>query len=105
VRAADAPNMRVWSATRASNSASPPAASSAPVRATASQGREVGVQVAVYRRVLVGLGRHCRVVRAEHPAKEALGFQRNHVVADAGHSVQGDQPAALVAILRELAGA
>jgi pimeloyl-ACP methyl ester carboxylesterase len=42
---------------------------------------------------------------AEHPAKDALGFQRTHVVADAGHSVQGDQPASLVAILRDLAGA
>ena len=33
-------------------------------------------------------------------AKGAPGFQRTHVVADAGHSVQGDQPAALVDILR-----
>jgi pimeloyl-ACP methyl ester carboxylesterase len=33
-------------------------------------------------------------------AKGAPGFQRTHVVADSGHSVQGDQPAALVGILR-----
>jgi pimeloyl-ACP methyl ester carboxylesterase len=33
-------------------------------------------------------------------AKGAPGFQRTHVVADSGHSVQGDQPAALVDILR-----
>ena len=33
-------------------------------------------------------------------AKGAPGFRRTHVVADAGHSVQGDQPAALVAILK-----
>jgi pimeloyl-ACP methyl ester carboxylesterase len=37
---------------------------------------------------------------AESFAKGAPGFQRTHVVADAGHSVQGDQPAALVDILR-----
>ncbi|GFG53438.1 alpha/beta hydrolase [Mycolicibacterium agri] len=37
---------------------------------------------------------------AEAFAKGAPGFQRTHVVADAGHSVQGDQPAALVEILR-----
>ena len=30
----------------------------------------------------------------------APGFLRTHVVADSGHSVQGDQPAALVEILR-----
>jgi pimeloyl-ACP methyl ester carboxylesterase len=35
-------------------------------------------------------------------AKAAPGFQRTHVVADSGHSVQGDQPAALVEILRGL---
>ena len=35
-------------------------------------------------------------------AKNAPGFQRTHVVPDAGHSVQGDQPAALVALLREI---
>jgi pimeloyl-ACP methyl ester carboxylesterase len=35
-------------------------------------------------------------------AKGAPGFQRTHVVPDAGHSVQGDQPAALVAILRDI---
>jgi pimeloyl-ACP methyl ester carboxylesterase len=33
-------------------------------------------------------------------AKGAPGFQRTHVVADSGHSVQGDQPGALVDILR-----
>jgi pimeloyl-ACP methyl ester carboxylesterase len=33
-------------------------------------------------------------------AKGAPGFQRTHVVADAGHSVQGDQPQTLVDILR-----
>jgi pimeloyl-ACP methyl ester carboxylesterase len=33
-------------------------------------------------------------------AKGAPGFQRTIVVADSGHSVQGDQPAALVEILR-----
>ncbi|MDP9166344.1 MAG: alpha/beta hydrolase [Actinomycetota bacterium] len=33
-------------------------------------------------------------------AAAAPGFQRTHVVPDAGHSVQGDQPAALVEILR-----
>jgi len=32
-------------------------------------------------------------------AKRAPGFLRTHVVADSGHSVQGDQPAALVEIL------
>jgi pimeloyl-ACP methyl ester carboxylesterase len=37
---------------------------------------------------------------AETFAKGAPGFQRTHVVADSGHSVQGDQPAALVAILK-----
>jgi pimeloyl-ACP methyl ester carboxylesterase len=37
-------------------------------------------------------------------AKGAPGFQRTHVVADAGHSVQGDQPRALVDILREVLG-
>jgi pimeloyl-ACP methyl ester carboxylesterase len=33
-------------------------------------------------------------------AKGAPGFQRTHVVANSGHSVQGDQPRALVEILR-----
>ncbi|MCA4753362.1 alpha/beta fold hydrolase [Mycolicibacterium fortuitum] len=33
-------------------------------------------------------------------AKTAPGFRRTHVVADSGHSVQGDQPAALVELLR-----
>ncbi|KQY06951.1 hydrolase [Mycobacterium sp. Root135] len=33
-------------------------------------------------------------------ATAAPGFLRTHVVADSGHSVQGDQPAALVEILR-----
>jgi pimeloyl-ACP methyl ester carboxylesterase len=37
---------------------------------------------------------------AEAFAKGAPGFQRTHIVADSGHSVQGDQPAALVEILR-----
>jgi pimeloyl-ACP methyl ester carboxylesterase len=35
-------------------------------------------------------------------AKGAPGFQRTHIVADAGHSVQGDQPRALVDILRDV---
>ncbi len=39
---------------------------------------------------------------AEAFAKDAPGFQRTHVVADSGHSVQGDQPRALVDILREV---
>jgi pimeloyl-ACP methyl ester carboxylesterase len=38
-------------------------------------------------------------------AKGAPGFQRTHVVADSGHSVQGDQPRALVDILRGVLGA
>jgi pimeloyl-ACP methyl ester carboxylesterase len=33
-------------------------------------------------------------------AKGAPGFRQTHVVADSGHSVQGDQPKALVDILR-----
>ena len=33
-------------------------------------------------------------------AEGAPGFQRTHVVADSGHSVQGDQPHALIDILR-----
>jgi pimeloyl-ACP methyl ester carboxylesterase len=33
-------------------------------------------------------------------AAGAPGFQRTHVVADSGHSVQGDQPGALIDILR-----
>ncbi|WP_197375954.1 alpha/beta fold hydrolase [Mycolicibacterium baixiangningiae] len=33
-------------------------------------------------------------------AKGAPGFRETHVVTDSGHSVQGDQPRALVAILR-----
>jgi pimeloyl-ACP methyl ester carboxylesterase len=37
---------------------------------------------------------------AEAFAEGAPGFQRTEVVADSGHSVQGDQPAALVQILR-----
>jgi pimeloyl-ACP methyl ester carboxylesterase len=37
-------------------------------------------------------------------AKGAPGFRRTHVVADAGHSVQGDQPRALVDILRGVLG-
>jgi pimeloyl-ACP methyl ester carboxylesterase len=39
---------------------------------------------------------------AEAFATGAPGFQRTHVVADSGHSVQGDQPAALVGILRDI---
>ncbi|MEW2479497.1 alpha/beta hydrolase [Mycobacterium sp. NPDC049093] len=41
---------------------------------------------------------------AEQFANSAPGFQRTHVVADSGHSVQGDQPARLVEILRGLLG-
>ena len=37
---------------------------------------------------------------AEAFATGAPGFRRTHVVADAGHSVQGDQPRALIDILR-----
>ncbi len=37
---------------------------------------------------------------AEAFAENAPGFHRTHVVADSGHSVQGDQPRALVDILR-----
>ncbi len=37
---------------------------------------------------------------ADEFARTAPGFQRVHVVADSGHSVQGDQPRALVEILR-----
>lgn len=37
-------------------------------------------------------------------AKGAPGFQRTHVVADSGHSVQGDQPRALVDILKGALG-
>jgi pimeloyl-ACP methyl ester carboxylesterase len=39
---------------------------------------------------------------AEAFANGAPGFQRTHVVADSGHSVQGDQPRALVDILVRL---
>lgn len=42
---------------------------------------------------------------AEEFAKSAPGFQRTHIVADSGHSVQGDQPRALVDILRGVLGA
>ncbi|WP_123027527.1 alpha/beta fold hydrolase [Mycolicibacterium stellerae] len=42
---------------------------------------------------------------AEAFANGAPGFQRTHVVADSGHSVQGDQPRALVEILRGVLGA
>jgi pimeloyl-ACP methyl ester carboxylesterase len=42
---------------------------------------------------------------AEAFAKAAPGFQRTHVVADSGHSVQGDQPRALVDILRAVLNA
>lgn len=37
-------------------------------------------------------------------AKGAPGFLRTHVVADSGHSVQGDQPAALVDVLLGVLG-
>jgi pimeloyl-ACP methyl ester carboxylesterase len=37
---------------------------------------------------------------AEAFAKRAPGFVRTHMVPDCGHTVQGDQPAALVEILR-----
>ncbi|MUL82949.1 MULTISPECIES: alpha/beta fold hydrolase [unclassified Mycolicibacterium] len=39
---------------------------------------------------------------AETFANNAPGFQRTHVVAESGHSVQGDQPARLIEILRGL---
>jgi pimeloyl-ACP methyl ester carboxylesterase len=35
-------------------------------------------------------------------ARTAPGFQTVHIVADSGHSVQGDQPRALVQILRDV---
>ena len=38
-------------------------------------------------------------------ARTAPGFRGVHVVADSGHSVQSDQPLALVAILREIVDA
>jgi pimeloyl-ACP methyl ester carboxylesterase len=41
---------------------------------------------------------------AEAFANGAPGFRRTHVVADSGHSVQGDQPRALVDILGGLLG-
>ncbi|MCV7066657.1 alpha/beta hydrolase [Mycolicibacterium farcinogenes] len=41
---------------------------------------------------------------AETFSRTAPGFQRTHVVADSGHSVQGDQPARLVEILRGILG-
>lgn len=37
-------------------------------------------------------------------ARTAPGFRRTHVVKGAGHSVQGDQPAALVELLRNILG-
>jgi pimeloyl-ACP methyl ester carboxylesterase len=42
---------------------------------------------------------------AEAFAKGAPGFVSTHVVSDSGHSVQGDQPRALVDILRGVLGA
>jgi pimeloyl-ACP methyl ester carboxylesterase len=39
---------------------------------------------------------------AEAFAKRAPGFRRTHVVAGSGHSVQGDQPRALIDILRAI---
>ncbi|WKG03545.1 alpha/beta fold hydrolase [Mycolicibacterium sp. HK-90] len=41
---------------------------------------------------------------AETFSRTAPGFRRTHVVADSGHSVQGDQPAKLVEILRGILG-
>jgi len=41
---------------------------------------------------------------ADEFAKRAPGFQRTHVVENSGHSVQGDQPRALVDILETIAG-
>ena len=41
---------------------------------------------------------------ADEFARTAPGFQRVIVVPDSGHSVQGDQPRALVQILREVLG-
>jgi pimeloyl-ACP methyl ester carboxylesterase len=41
---------------------------------------------------------------AEQFAQGAPGFQRTIVVPDAGHSVQGDQPRALIQLLREVIG-
>lgn len=41
---------------------------------------------------------------AEAFAKNAPGFVGTHVVADSGHSVQGDQPKALVGIIAEVLG-
>ncbi|MGD9622090.1 MAG: alpha/beta fold hydrolase [Mycolicibacterium sp.] len=35
-------------------------------------------------------------------ARSAPGFRRTHVVADSGHSVQSDQPRALIDVLREI---
>jgi pimeloyl-ACP methyl ester carboxylesterase len=37
---------------------------------------------------------------AEMFARTAPGFRQTHIVADAAHSVQGDQPAAPVELLR-----
>lgn len=39
---------------------------------------------------------------ADQFSRTTPGYQRTHVVADSGHSVQGDQPAALVQLLRGL---
>jgi len=41
---------------------------------------------------------------ADQFAREAPGFQRTIVVADSGHSVQGDQPRRLIEILRDILG-
>lgn len=41
---------------------------------------------------------------AEEFAKAAPGFRRTHIVADSGHSVQGDQPLRLIEILRDTLG-
>lgn len=39
---------------------------------------------------------------ADEFARTAPGFQQVHLVADAGHSVQSDQPRALIGLLRDL---
>ncbi len=41
---------------------------------------------------------------ADEFARTAPGFQRTHIVAGSGHSVQGDQPRALIDILRGVLG-
>ena len=41
---------------------------------------------------------------ADECARTAPGFQRVIKVPDSGHSVQGDQPRALIEILRDVLG-